>query len=242
MSRLQDVLTRRPAGKRLLSRTLYAGSGVECPCCSRRFRTFASSNGRPNRECWSCGSLERHRQIALLLERRPLMLRSGARVLHMAPETALRRLLEPYASTYLTADLEASDVDICFDLTDAPIQDDSFDVIVCNHVLEHIPDDRAALREIRRMLAPDGWALLMTPILVESTTEDVTLIDPQERLRRFGQEDHVRRYGWDYVDRIREAGFDAEVVRLEQDLPAADVERHRLRNIEGFVEPIFVGS
>lgn len=131
---------------------------------------------------------------------------------------------------------------MCFDLTAAPLPYDSFDVIVCNHVLEHIPDDRAALREIRRMLAPLGWALLMTPIMVESTMEDLTLPDPRERLRRFGQEDHVRRYGWNYVDRIREARFAAEVVRLEQDLSAADVERYRLRNIEGFAEPIFIGS
>jgi SAM-dependent methyltransferase len=160
----------------------------------------------------------------------------------MAPEAALRRLLEPYAGQYLTADLDAAGVDMCFDLTSAPLPDDSFDVIVCNHVLEHIPDDRAALREIRRMLAPDGWALLMTPIVVESTSEDLTLTDPQERLRRFGQKDHVRRYGWDYVDRIQDAGLVAEVVRLEDELSAADVERYRLKNIEGFVEPIFIGS
>ena len=131
---------------------------------------------------------------------------------------------------------------MCFDLTAAPLPYDSFDVIVCNHVLEHIPDDIAALREIRRMLAPGGWALLMSPILVEKTIEDLTLTDPQERLRRFGQEDHVRRYGWDYVDRIREAGLSVEVVRLEKELPGRDVEGHRLRNVEGVVEPIFIGS
>jgi SAM-dependent methyltransferase len=158
----------------------------------------------------------------------------------MAPEMPLRKLLQgSKPASYLTADLDAPEVDIHFDLTDVPLADDAFDVVVCNHVMEHIPDDRAALREIRRILAPGGWGLLMTPIVVESTVEDPSETDPAERLRRFGQADHVRRYGWDYVDRLREAGFEVEVLRLEEQLSPRAVERHRLRNPEGFVEPIF---
>lgn len=224
-------------------RTLYAGGEVECPCCGDRFRRFAPFNGTANRSCWSCGALERHRQIALLLQQRPELLRPAARVLHIAPEPTLRRLVEASEpAQYVTADLEAPGVDLHFDLTAAPLPDDSFDVILCNHVLEHIPDDLAAMREIRRMLAPGGWALLMTPIVVDQTIEDVTLTDPEERLRRFGQEDHVRRYGWDYLERLRRAGLSVEVIRMETELPQDAVRRYQLRNVEGFVEPVFLAA
>jgi SAM-dependent methyltransferase len=232
---------RRPFTRRLLPRTVYAGRRVRCPCCDSGFRRFAPMWGNPNRMCWNCGALERHREIALLFQRRAELLKPGLRVLHVAPEAALRRLLEGSApSRYLTADLDAPDVDMNFDLTAAPLPDDSFDVIVCNHVLEHIPDDRAALREIRRMLAPGGWALVMTPITVEITIEDPKVTDPDERLRRFGQRDHVRRYGWDYLDRLRDAGFSTDVVRLENDLSRHAIHYYQLRNLQGYVEPVFL--
>jgi SAM-dependent methyltransferase len=240
MQRVRDALARRPRGRRLLSHTIYAGSSVHCPACGASFRRFAPENGRPNRTCWRCGARERHRQIALLFQHRRELVRPGQRILHVAPEPALGRLLkssEP--SEYVTADLDTPGVDLHFDLTHAPLPDGSFDSIVCNHVLEHIPDDRAALREIRRLLRTDGWALVMTPIVVDKTIEDPSA-SPAERLRRFGQDDHVRRYGWDYVDRLRDAGLSVEVVRLEDELPEPDVSRYQLRNLEGFVEPIFL--
>jgi SAM-dependent methyltransferase len=224
MRRVEDVLTRRPLSRRLVSRTVYAGHSVQCACCNSAFRRFAPMWGNPDRMCWNCGALERHREIALLIQNRP------------------RLLLGSKPSRYVTADLDAPGVDMNFDLTAAPLADDSFDVIMCNHVLEHIPDDQSALRELRRILAPGGWASLMTPILIKTTIEDPTVTDPQERLRRFGQADHVRRYGWDYLDRLRDAGFAVEVVRLENDLPAVAIHRHQLRNPEGFVEPIFLAS
>ena len=223
-------------------RTVYAGHGVKCPCCGSTFRRFEGFKGTPNRRCWTCRSLERHRQVALLLDHRPELRRQDARVLHVAPEDALRRLVEPWAADYVTADLDEPGVDLHFDLTESPLDDDSFDVILCNHVMEHIPDDAAALSEIRRMLAPGGWALLMTPIVVDTTIEDLTVTDPEERLRRFGQHNHVRRYGWDYVDRLEQAGLSVTVVRQESELGPAAVRTHRLENLQGFVEPIFVVS
>ena len=90
------------------------------------------------------------------------------------------------------------------------------------------------------MLAPGGRALVMTPISVETTIEDPTVTDPDERLRRFGQSDHVHRYGWDYLDRLRDAGFSTEVVRLENDLPPEAIDRYQLRNHQGSVEPLFL--
>jgi SAM-dependent methyltransferase len=241
MMPLVESLQQRPWARRCLSKTVYAGDQVQCPCCAATFRQFAAFNGRRDRLCWRCGALERHRQIALLFQLRPALLRPGLRVLHIAPEEPVQRLLEnAQLSKYLTADLDDPTVDLNFDLNAIPLQDESFDVVICNHVLEHVADDRTALRELARVLAGSGWALLMTPIVVERTVEDPTITDPDERLRVFGQRDHVRRYGWDYVERLREAGLSPDVIRLEHDLAHADVQRHRLHNNEGFVEPMFL--
>jgi SAM-dependent methyltransferase len=89
------------------------------------------------------------------------------------------------------------------DITDIQYPKDTFDVIYCSHVLEHVVDDRKAMREFHRVLRPDGWALLLVPITVEKTFEDPSVTDPEERLSVFGQEDHVRCYGPDYVERLR---------------------------------------
>jgi SAM-dependent methyltransferase len=107
-------------------------------------------------------------------------------------------------------------------------------------VLEHVPDDRLAMRELARVLKPGGWAVLLIPdVAAEHTDEDPSVSDPDVRRRRFGQHDHVRRYGWDYVNRLREAGFAVEVERPEEHLPERVIARYRLRKF-GDVEPIFV--
>jgi hypothetical protein len=233
------MVRRRPTRDDLRKVAARVGDDVVCPCCASSFLRFAPYRGRANRLCWTCGALERHRELALFLQSRPELLRPGLRILHVAPERPLRALLlAANPSGYVTADLEGDDVDVLMDLTAAPFGDGAFDVILCNHVMEHISDDAAALREVRRMLAPGGWAIVMTPIVRERTDEEASIEDPAERLRRFGQEDHVRRYGWDYVDRLQSAGLAVEVTRMEH-LSAADVRRYRLRNLEGAVEPLF---
>jgi ubiquinone/menaquinone biosynthesis C-methylase UbiE len=107
------------------------------------------------------------------------------------------------------------------DITDIQYEDQSFDVIYCSHVLEHVQNDKKALRELFRVLKNDGWAILLVPITSETTVEDPSIVDPIERLRAFGQEDHVRKYGRDYVDRLREAGFTVEITKVD-DLVCAD--------------------
>jgi SAM-dependent methyltransferase len=102
------------------------------------------------------------------------------------------------------------------DITEIDFPDESFDVVYCSHVLEHVPDDRKALAEIRRVLKPDGWAILLVPIDAAETIEDPSITDPGERLRLFGQGDHVRRYGPDYVERLHQAGFDVAVTSPPQ--------------------------
>src|SRR5205814_9838929 len=112
------------------------------------------------------------------------------------PEPIIAKLLKPrLRNAYVTADLDASDplVDVQMDITDIHYPDRSFDVIYCSHVLEHVPDDRKAMREFCRVLRDDGWAVLLVPITARSTFEDPTVTTPEERLRLFGQVDHVRR-------------------------------------------------
>lgn len=133
------------------------------------------------------------------------------RLLHIAPEPCLSRPLRSLlGDSYITADLRAKGVDMQLDITNIHLPDESFDVIYCSHVLEHVPDDRRAMRELCRVLKRDGWALLLVPMRssLAVTDEDPTVTSPAERQRRFGNADHVRQYGFDYVDRLKESGFD----------------------------------
>jgi SAM-dependent methyltransferase len=189
---------------------------------------------RPRAMCRRCGSLERHRLIAVYLERSGVLRRSPMRVLHVAPEEPVaRRLTADPAVDYLSIDLESPRAMRRMDLTRLDLPDDSIDLAVCIHVLEHIPDDDAAMSELRRVLAPGGTLIAQVPIDWDaaSTDEDPSVTDPAERERRWGQSDHVRLYGPDFVDRLRSAGFDVEQFELDSSVDAA--ERHRLSLRDG---------
>lgn len=224
----------------VIIRAVFRGDAVECPCCHSRFRVLRKYK-QPNRICWLCGSMERHRVLWLYLDRHPELLSPGMSILHVAPERVLRRRFEAVPRVnYVGGDLTAEFGPERIDVTAIDYPDNSFDAVVCNHVLEHVPDDRLAMSEIRRVLKQGGWAVLMVPDVEEpATIEDPEVSDPDEQLRRFGQRDHVRRYGWDYVDRLNGAGFDVEVVEMDKVLSDAEVELYRLKKI-GRVEPIFL--
>lgn len=153
--------------------------------------------------------------MAWLFLKEHKVLRAGLRVLHLAPERCLREKLAVLPGMKYMAgdkftpgyDYPAGTIDL--DITAIPFADDAFDLILCSHVLEHVPDDRTAMKELYRVLAPGGTAILMVPIALDraTTDEDPSVTDPQERIRRFGQFDHVRYYGRDYTDRLRAAGF-----------------------------------
>jgi len=119
------------------------------------------------------------------------------------------------------------------DITDIPFPEQSFDAIYCSHVLEHVQDDRKAMRELFRILKKDGWAILVVPITMEETFEDPSMVDAQQRLDAFGQEDHVRKYGRDYVDRLREAGFEVDVITVSDLLQEEEATRMGLTAASG---------
>jgi SAM-dependent methyltransferase len=205
----------------------YSGTGRWCPVCcrsSRRFLTYGLVP-REDAECPQCGALERHRFVWIYFSRRTDLFDGRAkRVLHVAPERCFEdRLRRRLGSGYVTADLLDPHAMEQMDITDIHHPDESFDVIYCSHVLEHVPDDRRAMSELHRVLKPEGWAVLLVPVTVDKTVEDPTITDPAERERLFGQHDHVRRYGPDYVDRLREAGFEVKVTDVGDLVPREDL-------------------
>src|SRR6185295_19384298 len=203
----------------------HRGSAVHCPLCANDFDRFKDDWNRPDALCWRCGSHERHRAQWLLFERRPELLRDAGSLLHVSPEWCLReRLAGRPDLRYVTTDLDpAQDVDLRLDLTALDLPDDAFDAVICSHVLEHVPDDGAAMRELRRVTAPGGWCLVMVPLdITRATTyEDPSVVTPEDREREFLQDDHVRLYAPDIVERLATAGFDVEIVRPEELGPQA---------------------
>jgi SAM-dependent methyltransferase len=199
----------------------YDGDKVLCPICNSKFKEFApfGSGPRKNARCHNCNSLERHRLLWKYLNEKTDLFRKDRkiRLLHFAPEKVF------YDIFSINQDIEYSPCDlypesynydggvkvIKADITDIPFKENYFDVILCVHVLEHIPDDILAISELYRVLKKDAWAILQVPIDYnrEKTHEDFSITTPEGREKAFGQNDHVRYYGRDYKDRLRKAGF-----------------------------------
>jgi SAM-dependent methyltransferase len=208
----------------------HRGDVVECPCCRRAFADFLPQGSRTSAKCPRCWSLERHRSLWLFLLDRGLP-RAGATVLHIAPEDALWRNLRRRDITYIAADIAGgSRTNAQFDLTRAPLPDSSVDLLLMGHVLEHIPDEGAALHQMLRILRPDGLAVLQHPIDYSKalTEENPAVTSPEERERLYGQNDHVRAYGRDFPDRIAAAGFIVEKVDFPSELPNGLAHRYGL--------------
>jgi len=190
----------------------YLGSKVQCPVCDHRYREFlpyGRINSRPNALCPNCLSLERHRLIWLFLNQKTNFFSEKLNVLHIAPEHCfMKRFEKQHGEKYITADIESPLAKM--DVHQIPFADNHFDVVLCNHVLEHVRDDIQVMREFRRVLKPGGWAILQIPFfspVPEKTFEDNSITDPREREKIFGQDDHVRKYGKDYSQRIAQSGL-----------------------------------
>ena len=180
------------------------------------------------RLCPHCQSFERTRHFWLFLQQHHI-LETPTRFLHVAPEQGLLPLLRRHlGSQYITMDLYMPEVDLRADLTAIPLEDQAVDFIYCSNVLEHIPRDRVAMKELARVLRKGGQAYLQVPIQGETTQEDLSITSPEERARLYGQADHVRQYGRDIRLRLEEAGFAVRELYMPDalQLTAADTARY----------------
>lgn len=195
---------------------MYRGHDVHCPICGNEYRQFmpyGRLTSRANALCPGCLSLERHRLIWLYLQSTHFF--SSLQVLHIAPEVCFIKKFESiHGRGYVTADLESPLAKVKMDIHQMPFSKNQFDAVLCNHVLEHVADDKQAMREIFRVLKPNGWAILQVPFfppLPDETLEDKSITSPREREKVFGQDDHVRKYGKDYAQRLTDCGFQVEI-------------------------------
>ena len=201
----------------------------------RKFLPYGYGKQRENALSPGTLSLERHRQMWLYLQNETDFFTKNYKVLHIAPEQEfLRKFKKMKNLDYTSADLFSPLVDVKADILDLPFADESFDVVICNHVLEHIEDDRKAMSELYRVMKKGGWGILQVPMKnsLEKTYEDFTITNPKERQKHFGQYDHVRWYGMDYFDRLKSVGFDAEANFYSQKFSEEDIKRFGLNKNE----------
>ena len=212
----------------------YRGDRYEDPIDGKKFRSFLPygyGKVRENVLSPSTLSLERHRLLWLYLKNETSIFSNPPKLLHFAPEQCFyKRFRKSENINYITTDLNSPLADVKADICDLPFEDHEFDMILCNHVLEHIPDDLTAMGEIYRILKPGGMAVLQVPLENDRslTYEDDTITDRKERAQIFGQYDHVRIYGMDYFERLSSVGFEVNAVDYTHQLTKEQVDRYRL--------------
>lgn len=208
---------------------LHWGERRYCPVCrktSGRFGVFGVVPRQDARCVW-CGALERHRFVWLYFaQKTDLFDGRPKKLLHVAPEPAFeKRFKEHREISCFTADLFDRRVMIKMDIANSCFFNETFDVIYCSHVLEGVPNDKQAIREYYRVLKKDSWAIILVPITAKKTFEDPSITDLADRVRLFGQVDRVRRYGTDFVERLREASFEVCVIAPDDFLSETEIER-----------------
>ncbi len=197
----------------------------------KRFLPYGYGQQRPNVLSPSTLSLERHRLLWLFLKNETAFFHKPLKVLHMAPEQCFLSLFKKMKHLdYTTADLYSPIVDVKADILDLPFNDNQFDIVFCNHVLEHIEDDSKAMKELFRVMKPGGMGIFQVPqeLAREKTYEDSNINTPEDRAKHFGQYDHVRIYGKDYFNRLRKAGFKVDEVDYSKTLSPELVEKYCL--------------
>jgi len=219
----------------------YYGHRYECPVCNHSFRTMlwggfdvavikemeiVGAGRRNNDICPYCQSTDRDRLIMLYLKYETDFFKKGISLLHIAPEASLYDVFKNAkninyhpGTKYQEGFYYNSKIEV-LDLLELPFANNSFCWIMCNHVLEHIPDDVTAMHELYRVLKPGGKAILQVPYSqkLEKTYEDDRYKTPKEREKHFGQSDHVRIYGSDYSQRLADCGFEVKIVDPRSDL------------------------
>jgi SAM-dependent methyltransferase len=211
-----SVKDRFRSSRRIIYSILYYGNKRWCPICEKSSRKFRASGTPLRKDAWCihCDGLERHRFSWLFLNQRTDLFDGRPKsILHVAPEPCFEsRFKAKLGEGYITADLLNRRATVKMDITNIQYPDDYFDIIYCSHVLEHVIDDKKAIKEFYRTLKITGWAILLVPITMDRTFEDYSIDDSSERMKIFGQEDHVRRYGPDFVDKLKETGFKVKVI------------------------------
>lgn len=214
----------------------YPGDRVECPVCRKKYAKFLpygrGGSARENALCPNCLSLERHRLMWLFLQRKTGFFKDNLRVLHVAPEYCFIDRFEKLPNLdYITADLESPLAKVKMDIHRIPFPEGSFDVVFCNHVMEHVEDHLMALSELHRVLKKDGWGIIQSPQDLNRavTYEDKSITDPGEREKHFLQSDHFRIFGRNYGDELRKGGFRVTDDRFVMDeLTQEEVSRYAL--------------
>lgn len=215
-------------------KAFYKGNRFTDPIDGSTYRTFLPygyDKLRPNALCPGTLSLERHRYLWLYLQRKTTFLENKLNVLHIAPEQVFYTKFKQFDHwNYTTTDLYSPLADVKADICALPFEDNSYDLILCNHVLEHIPDDLKAMEELYRVLKKGGTLIAQVPLNenAETTFEDDSITDPAERTKIFGQYDHVRVYGKDYYTRLAQVGFNIEGVNFLQELSAEEQDQYAL--------------
>jgi len=197
----------------------------------KAFLPYGYGNQRDNVLSPSTLSLERHRLLWLYLQNDTDFFTAKKSVLHFAPEQCFLKHFQKLNNlNYTTTDLESPIADVKADICNLPFEDNSYDIILCNHVLEHIPDDTKAMQELFRVMKPGGYGIFQIPqdLNRDSTFEDDSITDKKERAAIFGQYDHVRIYGRDYFDKLRNVGFKVEELDYTSTLSDAEIERYCL--------------
>ncbi|UPS92013.1 class I SAM-dependent methyltransferase [Bizionia sp. M204] len=213
---------------------LMKGNTYTDPIDGKSFKAFLPygyGNQRDNVLSPSTLSLERHRLLWLYLQNDTEFFTAKKSVLHFAPEQCfLKRFQKLNNLNYTTTDLESPIADVKADICNLPFEDNSYDIILCNHVLEHIPDDTKAMQELFRVMKPGGYGIFQIPqdLNRDSTFEDDSITDKKERAAIFGQYDHVRIYGRDYFDKLRNVGFKVEELDYTSTLSDPEIERYCL--------------
>ncbi|MGB0315950.1 MAG: class I SAM-dependent methyltransferase [Flavobacteriaceae bacterium] len=197
----------------------------------RKFLPYGYQNIRLNALCPGTLSLERHRLLWLYLQFKTNFLTDSLKVLHIAPEQVFYKKFKSFTNwDYTTTDLYSPLADIKADICALPFEDETYDLILCNHVLEHIPDDRKAMRELYRILKKRGTLIAQVPLEEGrlKSFEDDSITDKKKRTEIFGQYDHVRLYGMDYYQRLESIGFQTEAVDFLKELSEEEIIRYAL--------------
>ena len=215
---------------------VYKGNKVECPVCKKSFRKFLSYGSavahRENVLCPYDLTLERHRLMWLYLKNKSdFFTKPNLKVMHIAPEQCFHKIFKHQKNLdYTTGDLVSPIADLHFDLHQIPLEDNQYEIIFCNHVMEHVTDDLKCMQELHRIMKPGGWGIFQVPIDTNrtSTYEDWSITTPEEREKHFWQYDHVRLYGTNYPNRLEEAGFTVETVDYGKEISPELFDRYRL--------------